>query len=307
MAKPAKELPLFQGRIPPHNLEAEQSLLGSILTDPDVLNEIIDILTPDDFYRPEHAIIFKCMLELYEKGEPYDLITLSDYIQRKGLSDKIGGISYLAQLSDFTPTSAFATNYAKIIKEKSLMRNIIHTASLIIEKCYEGGEDLEDFIDYAERAFFEATQERIKASCYPIKDVIKTTFREIEAIYSKKGIVTGIPSGFIDLDEYTAGFHNSDLIVVAGRPGMGKTAFALNICQYVAGKEGIPCAIFSLEMSKEQLVTRMLCSEAMINAQKLRARKLSKEDFLKLTEAAGRLTDVPIYICLLYTSPSPRD
>ncbi len=290
-----KEIAGFPGRVPPHNIEAEQALLCSIMIDPEVMNEVVDIISPDDFYRPEHAIIYKCMLELYEKNEPYDLITLSDYIQKKNLADKIGGISYLVQLSDFVPTSARFQSYARIVKEKSIMRNIVRTASMIIEKCYEG-EELENFIDFAERAFFEATKEKVSEGIHHISDVVRSTFRQVEAIYSKKGIITGIPSGFVDLDEYTAGFHNSDLIIVAGRPGMGKTAFALNICQHVAMREGVPCAIFSLEMSKEQLVMRMMCSEAMVDAQKLRTRKLTDREFVKLTEAAGRLSEAPIYI-----------
>jgi len=283
-------------KLPPQSIESEQSVLGSILIDNDVIHKVAEILSPEDFYKETHQKIYEAMLNLYERGEPLDLITLSDELKKNKVLDKIGGVAYLVQLTEAVPTSANVLNYARIVKEKSLLRNLISAATEIISECYREEEEIEDLLDRAEQLIFSISEFRVKPSFYPIKDVLKETFKIIERLYERKELVTGVPSGFKDLDRLTSGFQPSDLIIVAGRPSMGKTAFCLNIAQYAAIHARVPTAIFSMEMSKEQVAMRMLCSEAKVNASKVRSGFLSEAELQKLTLAASILSDSPLVI-----------
>jgi replicative DNA helicase len=283
-------------KIPPQNIEAEQSVLGGILIENEAIYKVMEVLTPDDFYRDAHRKIYDALIDLSERDEPADLVTLTNELRKKNHLDSIGGASYLASLIDSIPTAANIEYYTKIIKEKATLRKLIETSTEIITQSYEDRGDVESLLDEAERAIFQISERRVKPSFYSIKDIVKNSFKTIEKLYEKKELVTGVPSGFKELDQRTAGFQPSDLIIVAGRPSMGKTAFCLNLAQYAAIEKRIPAAIFSLEMAKEQLVMRMLCSEAHVEGTRLRTGFLTESDWPRLTLAAGNLSDAPIYI-----------
>ncbi len=283
-------------KLPPQHIEAEQSILGGILIENYAINKVVEILKPDDFYRDSHRKIYEALLVLSERDEPADSITLTNELKNSGYLDSVGGASYVASLIDLVPTAANIEYYAKIVKEKAILRKLIQTSTEIITQSYEDRGDVEGFLDEAERAIFDISENRVRPSFYPIKDVVKGSFKILEKLYEKKELVTGVPSGFKDLDRMTAGFQPSDLIIVAGRPSMGKTAFCLNLAQYAAISKKNPVAIFSLEMSKEQLVIRMLCSEAHVEGTKLRSGFLSESDWPRLTIAAGNLSEAPIFI-----------
>ncbi len=283
-------------RIPPQNLEAEQSVLGAILLDNEALLKVLEILSPEDFYREAHRKIFLAMLEMFERGESIDIISLKDHLQMKKELDSVGGISYISSLAASVPTAANVKHHARIIREKALMRGLVHAATEVIEMVYDGGLPADEMVDEAEKVIFEISDKRTTSTFSMMKDVIKDSFQMIENLYDSKKAVTGVPSGYRDLDEITTGFQRGDLIIVGGRPSMGKTTFALNIAQHVAVELGEPVAIFSLEMSKRSLAVRMLCAEAMVDANKVRKGFISKEDWHKLTAAAGRLAEAPIYI-----------
>lgn len=283
-------------RLPPQNLEAEQSILGAIILDNDALPRVVEDLKPDDFYKEAHRRLYRVMLDLFDKSEPVDIITLTDYLRRSNELETIGGLSYLSFLANSIPTSANIKYHSKIIREKSLLRSLIKTATHITTRVYEDNLDADEMVDYAEKQIFDIADKRTKASFVSLKDVIKDTFKMIELLYDKKESVTGVPSGMKDLDELTSGFQAGDLIVIGGRPGMGKTAFALNIAQHVAIDGREPVAVFSLEMAKEQLALRMLCAESMVNSAHVRKGFISKEDWPKLTNAAGRLAEASIFI-----------
>ncbi len=283
-------------KLPPQHIEAEQSVLGGILIENYAINKVLEILKPDDFYRESHRKIYEALIDLSERDEPADSITLTNVLKNSGHLDSVGGASYVASLIDLVPTAANIEYYAKIVKEKAILRKLIQTSTEIITQSYEDRGDVEGFLDEAERAIFDISENRVRPSFYPIKDVVKGSFKILERLYEKKELVTGVPSGFKDLDRMTAGFQPSDLIIVAGRPSMGKTAFCLNLAQYAAIEKKTPIAIFSLEMSKEQLVIRMLCSEAHVEGTKLRSGFLGESDWPRLTIAAGNLSDAPIYI-----------
>src|SRR4030043_199383 len=290
------ELETASFKLPPQNIEAEQSILGGVLIENDALNTIVEFLEDGDFYREAHQKIFKCMIALSEKNEPLDLITLTNELKKKKELEDIGGASYLAGLVESVPTAANIAYYAKIVKEKSILRKLISTATEIVTQSFQEGKDLENFLDEAEQAIFRISENRVKPAFYPIKEIVKESFKVIEQLYEKKELITGIPSGFKDLDRKTAGFQNADLIIVAGRPSMGKTALCLNMVQHAAITAKVPTAIFSLEMSKEQLAIRMLCSEGRVDSSRLRSGFLSERDWPKLTMAAGALSDAPIFI-----------
>ncbi len=283
-------------KVLPQNIEAEQSVLGGILIDNEALHKVLEIIEPNDFYRDNHKKIFLAFLELFENNTPLDIITVTELLQKKGELTNIGGATYLASLVDSVPTTANITHYAKIIKEKSILRSLIAKATDIVNLGFEASEDVAEILDKAEEAIFSITQQRIQTSYYSIKEIIKQTFETIEELSSKKDSVTGIPTGFIDFDRLTAGLQPSDLIIIAGRPVMGKTSFTLNIAQHAAIRAGVPVGFFSLEMSKEQLALRMLCAEARINSQKIRSGFLSERDWLRLTDAAATLSEAPIFI-----------
>jgi replicative DNA helicase len=283
-------------KLPPQNIEAEQSVLGGILIENEAINRVTEILDADDFYRDAHRKIFNALIDLSERDEPADLITLTNELRKIDQIDSIGGASYLASLIDSVPTAANIEYYARIVKEKAILRKLIQTSTEIITQSYEDRGDVEGFLDEAERAIFEISERRVRPSFFPIKDIIKDSFKILERLYEKKELITGVPSGFRELDRLTAGFQPSDLVIVAGRPSMGKTAFCLNLAQYASIEKKIPIAIFSLEMSKEQLGIRMLCSEAHVEGTKLRSGFLSESDWPRLTIAAGNLSEAPIYI-----------
>jgi replicative DNA helicase len=284
------------GRIPPHNIEAEQSVIGCIVLDMEVLPAVAGILRKDDFYREDHKEIYDAVMELYQKAQPVDLITVSDILKARGTLDGVGGLEYLTHLVNSVPTTANASHYAKIVEEKSILRKLIKTSSDIVNMGYEASEEVSVVLDRAEKRLFDILQSRNIRGFAHIKEVLVETFNRLEELYNNKGHITGIPTGFIDLDYKTAGLQNSDLILIAARPAMGKTSFALNIAQYVAVHRNIPVAVFSLEMSREQLVNRMLCSEVMIDSHKMRTGKLEDDDWQKIAKALGPLSEAPIYI-----------
>lgn len=291
-----KEKDPSQYKLPPQNLEAEQSVLGSILLENSAANRVFEILSERDFYSEAHRKVFIVIRDLSEKNEPVDLITLSNALKDKNLLDSVGGTTYLASLVDNVPSAANAANYAKIIKEKAILRGLITSATEIIDSCYETGSDVNNILDNAEHSIFEISENKVRQDYFPIRDIIKDSFRSIEDLYSRQQLITGVPTGFDKIDDLTAGLQRSELIIIAGRPGMGKTAFALNIALHAAMETQIPTAVFSLEMSKEQLAFRLLSSEARVDAQRLRKGFLGETDWPKLTTAAGRLSDAPLYI-----------
>ncbi len=283
-------------KVPPQNLEAEQSILGSILLENIAINSVLEVMSKDDFYSEAHRKIFNLMVELSEKNEPVDIITLSNALRDKNLLDSIGGTAYLASLVDNVPSAANVANYAKIAKEKAILRGLIGSATDIITSCYATGTDVDDVLDRAEHSIFEIAENKVRPSFYPIREIVKDSFRSIEDLYARKELITGVPTGFEKIDDLTSGLQKSDLIIIAGRPSMGKTAFALNIAQFAALEGQIPVAVFSLEMSKEQLVFRLLASEAKVDSQRLRKGFLGETDWPKLTTAAGRLSEAPLFI-----------
>jgi replicative DNA helicase len=282
-------------KVPPQNLEAESSVLGGILLENDAINIVLELLRPDDFYRESHRKVFRAMIELTDRTEPVDLITLSEFLKSRGELDAVGGSAYLASLADFVPTAANIAYYARIVREKSILRSLIRTATEIATRGYEEQGNVEEFLDTAEKVIFDISEQKIKASFVAVGDMIKDTLKTVEKLYERKEMVTGVPTGYEDLDKLTAGLQPSDLIIVAGRPSMGKTAFSLNIAANAAFA-GVGVAVFSLEMAKEQLVLRMLCSEARVNNSKVRSGYLAERDFPKLANAAGRLHEALIYI-----------
>ena len=282
-------------RVPPQNLEAEKSVLGGILLDNQAMQRISEILQEGDFYRDAHRKIFQCMVELFEKSEPVDLITLTEEVSQKSWLKGVGGAVYLATLVDEIPTAANIEYYARIIKEKSILRQVIEAGTRIARDGYEEPEDAVDFLDKSEQTILEISRRQQRKGFVPIRDILQKTFHSIEELYQKKGMITGVPTGFIEFDQKTSGLQRSDLIIIAGRPSMGKTALALNISRNVAVK-GIPVAVYSLEMSKEQLAIRLLCAEGKIDGQKLRTGYFKKTDWKKLTTAADALSRAPLFI-----------
>ncbi len=283
-------------KVPPQNLDAEQSILGGILLDNNALNNVLEILGMDDFYSEAHRKIFSAILVLYEKNEPSDLITLSSILRDNGHLEGVGGDVYLTSLVDGVPSAANIAYYSKIVKEKSILRGLIGAATDILNKSYDAGSDIDTVLDEAEHAVFEISENKIKPAFFPIKEIVKDAFKNIEKLYEKKTLITGISTGFQKIDEITSGLQNSDLIIVAGRPSMGKTAFAINIAQHVAIEDNVSVAIFSLEMSKEQLALRMLSSDGKVDSQRMRRGFIGDVDWPKLTAAAGRLSESPIFI-----------
>ncbi len=283
-------------RLPPQSLEAEQAVLGAIILEGESITKAIELLSAEDFYRESHRKIYNAMLELFNKNEPIDLITLTENLKDKGELEDIGGLSYLSTLATVVPTAANIRYHAKLVREKALLRAVIRACTEIVTKVYEEPEDAEEMLDYAEKLIFEISEKRTNTSFYHMKDVVKHTFKMIESMYERKAVITGIPSGFKDLDELTSGFQPGDLIIIGGRPGMGKTAFSLNIAQHVGVDLGEPVAFFSLEMSKEQIAMRLLSSLAMVNASALRKGFIGKRDWERLTESAVKLSEAPIYI-----------
>lgn len=284
------------GKVPPHDLDAEQAVIGSMLTDADAVASSIEVLKPEDFYRADNRIIYEAMFNLYNRSEPIDIITVKAELESMGRFEQVGGLEYLAGLPDKVPTTANVQKYINIVEEKSKLRDLIKTANDIIELGYDPTEDVDDIMENVEKKVFNLTQGKNQKGYSAIKDVLVDSFTQLEELYNRKQHITGVPSGFADLDYRTAGFHGSELILVAARPAMGKSAFALNIATNAAVRADVPVAIFNLEMSKEQLVNRILCSEAMVDSNKVRTGKLKEEDWSKLAEAIGPLSASNIYI-----------
>ncbi len=292
----ATKVESIANRLPPQSLEAEQSVLGGIMLENDAINRVVEFVDAEDFYRESHRRIFRAMLDISERGEPIDLITLTNTLKGRGDLEDVGGSAYLSLLVDGIPTAAHCATYAKIIREKAILRRLIQGATEIVARGYEANEDVEQFLDQSEKIVFDIAQRRIRQSFFAMKDIVKQSFKNIEMLSERREIVTGVPTGFLELDRMTAGLQPSDLVIVAGRPSMGKTAFALCIVAHAALQKKIPCAIFSLEMSKEQLAQRMLCMEARIDSTKIRGGFLSESDWPKLTQTCGDLSDAPIFV-----------
>ena len=284
------------GKVPPHDEDAEQAVLGSMLTDNDAVMAAVEVLKEDAFYREDNKIIYQAILNLYSKSEPIDIITLKDELESMGKFEQVGGFEYLESLPDKVQTTANVQKYIKIVEEKSVLRNLIKTANEIIELGYNPTEDVEDIMDGAEKKIFDIMQSKNTKSYTPIKDVLVESFTNLEKLYNQKQHVTGVPTGFIDLDRMTAGLHGSEFILIAARPAMGKSAFALNIGAYAATRANIPVAIFSLEMAKDQVANRILCSEALVDSNAVRTGELTDEDLSKLAETSGELSQAQIFI-----------
>ena len=284
------------GRIPPQNIEAEQSVIGAMLLDKDAIPVVTEFLKGKHFYRQDHKEIFEGIMELFDEAKPIDIITVSERLAKKGTLDSVGGMEYISYLSNVVPSSENAKHYAKIVEEKSIRRELIKVSSSILNLGYESSDEIGPLLERAEKGIFGVSQSMATMGLIPIKDVLVETFDKLEDLYNNRGDISGIPTGFIDLDYKLSGLQNSDLILIAARPAMGKTSFALNIAQNIAIKKNVPVAIFSLEMSKEQLVNRMLCCEAMVDAQKMKTGKLEDGDWEKIASVLGTLSDAPIYI-----------
>ena len=284
------------GKIPPHDLEAEQAVLGSMLTDKDAVISAIEKLKVDSFYRDDNKIIYESILNLYNRAEPIDIITVKDELSSLGKFEQVGGLEYIASLPDKVPTTANVDKYIKIVEEKAVLRNLIKTANEIIELGYDPTEEVDHIMDSAEKKIFDIMQDKSQKGYTPIKDVLVDSFTQLEELYNRKQHITGVPTGFTELDYKTAGLHPSDLVLIAARPAMGKSAFALNIAANAALKADVPVVVFSLEMSKEQMVNRILCSEAMVDSNKVRTGKLDEEDWEKLAGSIGPLSEAEIYI-----------
>lgn len=285
-------------KLPPQSLEAEMSILGGILIDNDAINRVLELLEPSDFYREAHRKIFGAMLELSDRREPCDLITLTDTLKRRGELEGCGGAAYLATLVDYVPTAANIAYYCKIVKEKALNRRLITVATDIVTKGFDEQADVNEMLDGAQKALFELSENKLRPQYFPVKAIIKDTFKMLQTLYEKKEQVTGIPTGYIDLDHMTAGFQPGDLIIIAARPSMGKTTLALNIASHASAeaKHKVPSAIFSLEMGKEQLVMRLLSSLARVDAGRMRTGHFHDTDWPRLQRAADTLFKANIFI-----------
>lgn len=285
-------------RIPPQNLEAEQSVLGALLIDKDAMEKIADILHSDDFYREAHRMIFESIVELYERRDPIDFLALGNKLEEKGVLSRVGGRAYLVELSNTVPTSAHVTHYAEIIQKKATLRRLLDAASTITRLGFEEADEVSMTLDEAERTLFAVSQKHLKSAFVRIGSVVQDAFDRIDLLHKGGGKIRGVPTGYIDLDAQLAGMQRSDLIILAARPAVGKTSIALDIARHVSMRSKLPVAFFSLEMSKEQLVDRMICAEANVDLWKLRNGKLSDrdDDFPRIGHALGLLSEAPIFI-----------
>lgn len=284
-------------KLPPQNLEAERSVLGAMLLEKETVSKVLQTLPDSDsFYSETHRLIYKEIIGLLNKNKPVDIVALKEEFRKKNKLKDIGGAVYLADLVNSVPTTANVDYYAQIVREKYILRDLLRAVASITSLSYDSSEDLDHILDKAQSFIFDITRKRIKSPVVHIKEILPDTFEHIEALYEKKEHITGIPTGFDQFDRLTSGFQLSDLIIIAGRPSMGKTSLALNIAQYASVEARIPVLIFSMESAKEQLVEHLLCSQARVNGQELRVGRLSEEDWTRLTDAAGILADAPIYI-----------
>lgn len=286
----------IEGKVPPQNVEAEQSVLGSLLLDKDAIVKIAEILIPEHFYREQHGEIYRAILTLYEKRQPADLITVSDVLKKAGTLEIAGGASYLSSLVNSVPTSAHIQHYANIVKEAATKRALITAAAKITEKAFEADVEVKDLLDASEQSLFGISQEHLKQNFIPLKDALAESFDRLDELHKKGSGMRGVPTGFGDIDKKLSGLQDSTLIILAARPSMGKSTLCMNIAQHMGVKENIPVGVFSLEMSKEQLVDLMLASQSDVDAWKITTGNLKEDDFEKLSEAMGELAEAPIYI-----------
>ncbi|NQU18057.1 MAG: replicative DNA helicase [Candidatus Saganbacteria bacterium] len=287
---------MSEERIPPQNIAAEQSVLGSMLIDKSAVVKVIGLIKPDSFYRDAHCFICQVILDCFDRGEPVDLVTVTENLRKSGKLDAVGGTVYITDLINSVPTSANVEYYAKIVEEKAILRRLIDAGTNIVQEAFNEPDNVERVLDKAEKTIFNIALKRTRDGFSRIDSVLKNVLDRIDSLYGKNQHITGIPTGFADLDNMTAGFQTSDLIIIAARPSVGKTALALNMAQNMAIKFNIPVAIFSLEMSKESLAQRLLCSEAEINALQLKTATLPDRGWKKLTRALSKLSEAPIYI-----------
>jgi replicative DNA helicase len=284
------------GRVPPHNIDAEQSVLGAMILDKEAIVMSTELIRGEDFYKEAHKEIYDAIIALYSRDEPVDLVTLSEELGQRQTLEAIGGITYLTSLSSAVPTTTNVKYYAKIVEEKSILRRLIKASSEILEKGYQAEEEVNNILDLAEKNIFDISQKKSQEGFAVIREVLLETFDQIDALYKNKGGITGLTTGFADIDRKTSGLQRSDLILIAARPSMGKTAFSINVAQNAAIKTDASVAIFSLEMSKEQLVQRMLSSESHIEIQKIRTGGLTEDEWPKLARAMGPLAQAKIFI-----------
>jgi len=283
-------------RIPPQFLEGERAILGGLLIDNDALPKVAAMLSAEDFYREAHRHVYKAVLDIFNNNEPVDWITLTASLKRSGLLEAVGGAAFLTELIDAVPSAANILHYTKVVKEKAVLRQLISAATEISTRCYEDHPEIDEFLDEAEQVVFRIGESRIQAGFVHVRPLMTESFKTIETLYDRKANITGTPSGFKDLDNLTAGFQPSDLVIIAGRPSMGKTSFALNVAMHAAIETRTPTGIFSLEMSKEQIALRILCARASVNLKSLRTGFLTSEDWGRLTLAVGNISDAPLFI-----------
>lgn len=283
-------------KLPPQNLDAERQVLGSMLIDSEAVEKVLEHLEETDFYIKSHQILFAAIVELSRQGGKADLLTVSDYLQAQSLLNAVGGTSMLASLVDTIATSANVESYARLIREKAILRQLISVGTEIVEESYKGSGSITELLDKVEREVFQVAQRSISRTTFQIRDMVKEAFKRIQEKFESKSAITGLASGYDGLDKLTSGLQNSDLIILAARPSVGKTAFCLNMATNIAMREGVPSVVFSLEMSKEQLVQRMLCMESRVDSGRLRGGFLTDDDWPRLTNAASILSDAPIFI-----------
>jgi replicative DNA helicase len=286
----------FPGHVPPYNLEAEESVLGACLLSREAMANVLEVVRADDFYKPAHTEMFNAMLELYGRGEPIDAVTLAEELRRRGTLEPLGGKSYIFTLVQTVPTPSSAVHYAKIVEENALLRRLIDAAHNISEMAYGMPEDVENAIDYSEDLIYKVSQRRDNQDFQPLRELLTENMEVVEKLYERGSSITGLPTGFTELDNITAGFQASNLIVIAARPAMGKSALAVSMAQHVAVEQNTPVVIFSLEMSKMELTQRLMCAEARVDSNQLRRGSLQDSDWPKLSHALGRLAEAPIFI-----------
>ncbi|PIU78775.1 MAG: replicative DNA helicase [Candidatus Moranbacteria bacterium CG06_land_8_20_14_3_00_43_56] len=300
MPEKSTKFNLGEARVPPQNIEAEMSVLGSLMLDKDAIIKIADLVHPDDFYKDANRLIYETMLELFEDREPIDVLSLSNHLEEKKNLEEVGGSGYLTDLVNSVPTASNVVHYAKVVQKKSLLRKLISTASDIVELGYQEAEDVEKVLDEAEQKLFAVSQKYVKADFVPLKTYLESAFNRIDELHKGDRDIRGVPTGFQDLDNILAGLQKSDLVILASRPSIGKTSLALDIARYLGVQKKIPVGVFSLEMSSDQLVDRLLAAEARVDAWRIRTGRLrssdEEDDFAKIGEAMGILSEAPIYI-----------
>lgn len=289
-------MPKQEAQLLPQSIEAEQSVLGSLFLDKDAIIKVVDILKPEDFYRESHSLIYKAIVSLYEKKMPIDVVTVTDQLEKEGILEEIGGASYLTTLVNSVPSATRVAHYANIVQEKATLRRLIKAGQEVIDLGYQEEKDLERILDQAEQSIFSISQKYLKQYFIPIKEILAESFERIDKLHRHKGMLRGIPTGFDDLDNLLAGLQPSDLIILAGRPSMGKSSFCSSLALNAAVESKLPVGIFSLEMSKEQVVDRLICNQAGVDSWKLRTGNLDDEDFPKIGYAMGVLSEAPIFI-----------